>query len=82
MNVQIDPDSGLAINCRNCTHCDKSQFGSSLDKCLKSGGQYCSFIHEYQATFGHICRNYSAWAPRQKSIFELIADRIKSILSQ
>jgi hypothetical protein len=81
MNVQIDPDSGLAINCRNCAHCDKSGLGPDFDKCLKSGGQYCSFIQEYTLLHGHICRNYSAWAPRQKSIFELIADRIKSLLS-
>jgi len=78
MNNQIDSDSGLAINCRNCTHCDKSGFGSDLDRCLKSGGHLCSMV---QVLFGHICRNYSAWAPRQKSIFELIADRIKSLLS-
>jgi hypothetical protein len=81
MNNQIDPDSGLAINCRNCAHCDKSGLGAYFDKCLKSGGQYCSFIHEYELSYGHICRNYSSWAPRQKNIFELIADRIKSLLS-
>jgi hypothetical protein len=81
MNNQIDPDSGLAINCRNCAHCDKSGLGADLDRCLKSGGNSCSMVQEYTLLFGHICRNYSSWAPRQKNIFDLIADRIKSLLS-
>ncbi len=80
MNNQIDPTSGLAINCRNCIHCDKSTYNSGLDKCLKAGGQYCELVHEFSRNYGHICRNYSSWAPRKKTIIELIGDKIRKLL--
>jgi hypothetical protein len=80
VNSQIDPTSGLAINCQNCIHCDRSEFGSRHHKCLKSGGAYCGFVQQFPQLYGHICRNYSAWSPRQKSIFELIGDKIRKML--
>lgn len=75
-NPQIDPTSGLAINCHNCIHCIPE-----YDKCLKTGGQYCSTVIEFPSVYGRICRNHSAWAPRNKSILELLTDKIRSILS-
>jgi hypothetical protein len=80
VDTQIDPVSGLAINCRNCIHCDKSSFGSGFDKCMKSGGRYCNLIHQFPRLHGNICYNYSSWSPRQKSILELLADKIRKIL--
>lgn len=65
VNPQIDPTSGLAINCHNCIHCERSDSGVQYDKCLKSGGRYCEFIHSYPSLHGHICRNYSSWSPRK-----------------
>jgi hypothetical protein len=79
-NPQIDPTSGLAINCRNCIHC-KRGFTSYYDECMKAGGYYCSHVIGIPALFGNICRNHSAWAPRNKSILELLTDKIRSILS-
>ena len=80
VDTQIDSASGLAINCRNCIHCYKSSFGPGLDKCMKSGGTCCDFIHQFPHNFKHICHNYSSWSPRQKSIFELLADKIRNLL--
>lgn len=82
-NNQIDHTSGLAINCRNCIHCERSPYGSAagLDKCMKSGGDYCELIHSYPNLSGHICKNYSSWAPREKTILELISDKIRKMLS-
>ena len=81
VNTQIDPASGLAINCRNCIHCDVSTVGSEFNKCLKTAGIYCEFVHKFPSVHGHLCYNYSSWAPRQKSILELIGDRIRKMLS-
>jgi hypothetical protein len=81
LNNQIDPASGLAVNCRNCIHCDKDSLGSSFDRCLKCAGAYCELVHKFPSVHGYLCRNYSAWSPRQKSILELLSDRIRSILS-
>lgn len=81
VNTQIDTASGLAINCRNCIHCDRSSLGVQFDKCMKSGGDYCDFIQRFTALHQHICYKYSAWSPRQKSIFELIGDKIRKMLS-
>lgn len=80
IDTQIDSDSGLAINCRNCIHCERSTVGSNFDKCMKSGGNYCEFIHQYPEFHKHTCHNYSSWSPRQKSIFELIGDKIRKML--
>ena len=81
VNTQIDPTSGLAINCRNCIHCDISTVGSEYNKCLKTAGAYCELVHKFPSVHGHLCYNYSSWAPRQKSILELIGDRIRKMLS-
>lgn len=81
VDTQIDSASGLAINCRNCIHCNKSSFDSGLDKCMKSGGGYCNVIHQFPQLHGHICHNYSSWSPRQKSILELISDKLRLLLS-
>lgn len=81
VNSQIDPTSGLAINCHNCIHCDRSSVGVHFDKCMKSGGHYCEFIQRFPSLHKHICYNYSAWSPRQKSIIELIGDRIRKMLT-
>jgi hypothetical protein len=78
---QIDPASGLAINCHNCIHCERSSCGAAYDKCRKSGGNYCQFIQQFPLIHGHLCKNYSAWAPRQKTILELISDRIRKMLT-
>ena len=80
VNTQIDPTSGLPINCRNCIHCNRSTVGVEFDKCLKSGGAYCEFVHSFPSLHGNLCVSYSAWAPRQKSILELICDRIRKML--
>jgi hypothetical protein len=77
---QIDPISGLAINCHNCIHCDHSSLGVAFDKCKKTGGDYCEYVHKKQS-YGHLCKNYSAWAPRQKTILELISYKIRKVLS-
>jgi len=80
VNSQIDPTSGLAINCRNCIHCNRDV--SPLDDvCMKAGGEYCSHVIEFPSLYGNICRNHSAWSPRNKSILELLTDKIRSILS-
>lgn len=81
VNTQIDPVSGFAINCRNCIHCHKNSNNvPGLDKCMKSGGDYCNLVHQFPRLYNHICMNYSAWSPRQKSIIELLADKIRKIL--
>lgn len=80
-NNQIDPTSGLAINCRNCIHCERSPYGSMGDRCMKSGGDFCSLVHNYPQLYTHICKNYSSWAPREKTIPELISDKIRKMLS-
>ena len=81
VNTQIDLASGLAINCHNCIHCERSYAGAAFDRCMKSGGAYCDFVHRFPSIHGNLCQNYSAWAPRQKSILELIGDRIRKMLS-
>ena len=81
VNSQIDSTSGLPINCHNCIHCKRSTVGVEFDKCLKSGGNYCEFIHQYPEYHKHTCYNYSAWSPRQKSIPELIGDKIRKMLN-
>jgi hypothetical protein len=78
---QIDSSSGLAINCHNCIHCDRSALGVEFDKCKKSGGSYCENIQNRPLLYGHICKNYSAWAPRKKTILELISDKIRKFIS-
>ena len=80
VNNQIDPYSGLAINCHNCIHCQRNRFDSQYDICMKSG-KYCSVVHSFPSINGHLCRNYSAWAPRQKTILELIFDRFRKMLT-
>ncbi len=80
VNTQIDPASNLPINCRNCIHCERSYVGAEFDKCMKSAGTYCEFIHRFTSLHQHICYNYSSWAPRQKSIGELIGDKIRKML--
>ena len=80
IDTQIDSASGLAINCRNCIHCCKSSNGIEFDKCLKSGGDYCNLVNQFPRLYNHICMNYSSWSPRQKSILELIGDRIRKML--
>jgi hypothetical protein len=81
MNNQIDPTSGLAINCRNCDHCSISCHGAYFDKCLKAGGSYCGLIHKYPEIYRNICINYSSWTPRKKTIMELLGDKIRKLLS-
>lgn len=81
VSSQIDPTSGLAINCHNCIQCERSNLGVDYDKCMKCGGVYCEFVHEFPSKYGRFCHNYSAWSPRQKSIFELIRDKIRKMLS-
>jgi hypothetical protein len=81
VNTQIDPTSGLAINCHNCIHCERSQFGVSSDKCMKSGGNYCEFVHKFPSINKHICVNYSSWSPRKKTILELLSDKIRKMLT-
>ncbi len=81
MNNQIDPASGLAINCRNCDHCDKSSYNSDIDKCLRAGGSYCNLIHMFPRLYEHICCNYNSWTPRKKTIIELLGDKIRKLLS-
>ena len=81
VNTQIDPVSGFAINCRNCIHYERSSVGVEYGKCAKSGGTYCNLIHQFPENYEHICLNYSAWYPRQKSIFELIGDKIRKVLT-
>ena len=81
VNTQIDPSSNLPINCRNCIHCEKHSWGSAFDRCMKSGGAYCDFVHQFPSIHGNLCQNYSAWAPRQKSILELIGDKIRKMLT-
>ena len=80
VNTQIDPSSGLAINCQNCIHFERSSVGVEYGKCMKSGGSYCNLIHQFPSNYEHICLNYSAWSPRQKSILELIGDKIRKML--
>ena len=80
VNSQIDPTSGLAINCHNCIHCEYGAT-SYYDKCLKASGNFCNLVNKFPSLYGNICRNYSAWAPRNKSILELLTDKIRSILS-
>lgn len=86
-NLQIDPASGLAINCHNCIHCARSITDVNLDKCLKAGGVFCGIVHLYPSCFGNLCKRYSAWAPRppkpprKKTIRELISDKIRKMLS-
>lgn len=80
VNTQIDPTSGLPINCHNCIHCDRSTVGSEFNKCLKTAGIYCEFVHKFPTVHGHLCYNYSSWSPRQKSILELIGDKIRKML--
>jgi hypothetical protein len=80
MNNQIDPTSGLAINCRNCDHCSKGDL-AFYDMCLKAGGSYCGLIHKYPKIYQNICRNYSSWTPRKKTIMELLGDKIRKLLS-
>lgn len=55
--------------------------GSQYDICMKVGGMYCELVHKFPQLYGHLCKNYSAWAPRQKTILELIMDRIRKMLS-
>ena len=81
VNNQIDPTSNLPINCRNCIHCEHDRLGAAYDRCMKSGGAYCEFVHRFPSLHGNLCQNYSAWSPRQKSILELIGDRIRKMLS-
>jgi hypothetical protein len=82
VNSQTDPTSGLAINCRNCIHCKHKYVSTSYyDECMKAGGYFCSHVIGIPELFGNICRNHSAWAPRNKSILELLTDKIRSILS-
>lgn len=80
-NPQIDPTSGLTINCHNCIHCNRSNIKPYYDECMKAYGMYCYIVIGFPSDFGHICRNYSAWSPRNKSILELLTDKIRSILS-
>lgn len=80
-NNQIDPASGLAINCRNCIHCYCSPYGPASDKCMKSGGDYCIVMHNNPKFYTHICNNYSSWTPREKTILELISDKIRKMLT-
>lgn len=80
VDTQIDSDSGLAINCRNCIHCKKSSLSIEFDNCMKCGGDLCALVHRFPQLHGNICHNYSAWSPRQKSILELLADKIRKIL--
>ena len=83
-NLQIDPASGLAINCHNCIHCDRTQsyiIGPAYGRCMKVGGYYCSVVHNFPENFGHLCNNYNSWAPREKTIRELISDKIRKMLS-
>ena len=83
-NAQIDPTFGLAINCHNCVHCHRGDDNPYYDKCMKCGGVECSSVHMYTTVFGSLCYNYSAWSPRppkQKSILELISDKIRKMLS-
>ena len=81
VNNQIDPASNLPINCRNCIHCERDRLGVSYDKCMKTGGEFCELVHMFPTLYGHLCHNYSAWAPRQKSILELIGDKIRKMLT-
>lgn len=83
-NTQVDPTSGLAINCHNCVHCDRRNADPYYDQCMKCGGVPCNFVHMYPKLFAKLCYNYSAWSPRppkQKSILELISDKIRKMLS-
>jgi hypothetical protein len=86
-NTQVDPTSGLAINCHNCVHCDRRDDDPHYDRCMKCGGVHCSSVHMCPKLFGELCYNYSAWSPRppkppkQKSILELISDKIRKMLS-
>lgn len=81
VNSQIDSTSGLAINCHNCIHCQRSHLSVAYDICMKSGGNYCELVHKFPRLHGHLCKNYSAWAPRQKTILELIMNRIRMLLT-
>ena len=76
---QIDSASGLAINCRNCVHCEIGSL-CRYDKCLKTGGEYCELVHRFPRIYEHLCRNHSSWSPRQKSILELLSDKIRKLL--
>ena len=76
---QIDPVSGLAINCSECIHCEISKLGSNYNICKKCGA-YCEFVHSYPSAYGELCNRYSSWAPRKKSIIELIGDKIRKLL--
>lgn len=78
---QIDSASGLAINCHNCIHCQRSNLSAAYDICMKIGGKYCQLVHKLPQLHGHLCKNYSGWAPRQKTILELISDRIRKMLT-
>jgi hypothetical protein len=78
---QIDSTTGLAINCHNCIHCSHSVLSPEYDICKKTGGDYCSLVHTYPSIYGNLCNNYSAWAPRQKTILELISDKIRKFIS-
>lgn len=76
---QIDPVSGLAINCRNCIHCAPNDISVGFDKCKKGGGSYCVYVHMYPMNHNY-CNNYSSWSPRNKTISELIYDWISKML--
>jgi hypothetical protein len=76
---QIDPVSGLAINCSECIHCQVAWHGSDFNKCKKCS-TYCNIVHSFPNVYGHLCNNYSAWAPRKKGIIELIVDKIRKLL--
>jgi hypothetical protein len=81
VDTQIDTSSGLSINCHNCIHCKRSSVDVEYDKCMKSGGSFCNLIHQFPENYEHICLNYSAWSPRQKSILELIGEKIRKMLT-
>lgn len=81
LDNQIDCVSGLPINCHNCVHSKHHSRDVSFDQCMKCGGIYCKAVHNYPSLYGHLCKNYSAWSPRQKSILELISDKIRKILA-
>jgi hypothetical protein len=77
---QIDPVSGLAINCHNCIHCSHSVLSPEYDICKKTGGVFCNIVLSYPSIYENLCNNYSAWAPRRKTILELISDKIHKFI--
>lgn len=81
VNNQIDPVSGLAINCSNCIHCEKIySAGTDMSICIKCN-TFCRIVHLFPTVYGSKCTNHSAWAPREKSIFELIIAKIRKFLT-